>query len=579
MKASVEQEIKRILPFIPTSPPDETLDIIKTRGFLRDDRLLYGCEWVYDEIEQKKVRKVKVICTRCGGEDYLEYVSAGCGRYGADWGFIDPTGDAVTNGRNCICPCCGCGTTAMSRPPKNRAVRINDHVFMSLHKVEGHLAVLSWLITKLVRHDGTMIYKCDMYEGGVVIDKTIVRIRGFYKYMCSMTWLDHWEYTQRFDNQFGEFDRSEVIWSGYEETDGTECEKSGLVEYLKLEGHLYTMEYLKTWMKHPNVENLVTAGFGAILNDVIGDSSGYFNCYSKKTFELKRVENSLDLKKVRPVDILGIDHEDIPVAMGGGYQRLRFYRQVKERFGVILDSERLSFCKKQGHSDLWELIDFGKDHGHGVKIMRLLNYLKAQEERQITGYDKTLVNAQHMRDYWSMLFKVYGNLPSELLYPKDLRKAHDEIQERIQEEENAKVNEAIIARAEELSRFNYYDEGTMLFIRPAGTYKEFINEGKKLHHCVARYAETHSTGLTNIFFIRCVDEPDKPYYTLELSLPKRAGAEPHVVQNRGNHNCARTAEVERFEAAWLEHVKEIIRKEKKNGKRNHSERELAVAGT
>lgn len=579
MKASVEEEIKRILPFIPTSPPDETLDEIKIRGFLRDKRLLYGCEWVYDEIAQKKVRKVKVICTECGGEEYLDYVSSGCGRYGNTWGFMDSTGDAITEGMNCLCPSCGCGTQAMSRPPKNRATRINDHVFMSIHKVEGHLAVLSWLITKLVRHDGTIIYRSDMYEGGVIIDKTIVRVRGFYKYMCSLTWLDHWEYTQRFDNQFGEFDRSEVIWSGYEETDGTECEKSAIVDYLKLYGRLYPMEYLKTWMKHPNAENLVTAGFGEILNDVIGDASGYFNCYRKKTFELKRVENSLDLNAVRPTDILGIDHEDIPVAMSGEYQKLRFYKQIKERFGIMLDADQMSFCKKQTYLHIHDLIDYGAEHGHDVKLVRLLNYLKKQADKQENGYDKSLVNAQHMRDYWSMLIKVYGNLPSELLYPKDLRKAHDEIQERIQETENAKVNAAIIARAEELSRFNYYDEGTMLFIRPAACHKEFINEGKKLNHCVARYAETHSKGLTNIFFIRCVDEPDKPYYTLELSLPKKAGDEPYVIQNRGKGNCARTEEVERFEAAWLEHVKEIIKKEKKNGKRNHSERELAAAGT
>ena len=106
----------------------------------------------------------------------------------------------------------------------------------------------------------------------------------------------------------------------------------------------------------------------------------------------------------------------------------------------------------------------------------------------------------------------------------------------------------------------------MLFIRPAASYGEFVKEGKTLFHCVARYAKSHSTGGTNIFFIRCVDEPDKPYYTLELKLPQ--GKAPYVEQNRGSHNCARTEEVARFEAAWLEHIKEVIKKEKSNGKRN-----------
>ena len=67
MKASVEAEIQRILPFLPTTPPEDTIDVITARGFLRDERLLYGCEWVYDKLEKKKIRKVKVTCTRCGG--------------------------------------------------------------------------------------------------------------------------------------------------------------------------------------------------------------------------------------------------------------------------------------------------------------------------------------------------------------------------------------------------------------------------------------------------------------------------------------------------------------------------------
>lgn len=581
MKASVEAEIQRILPFLPTTPPDETLEIIKSRGFLKDKRLIYGCEWVYDEVEQKKVRKVKVTCTACGGEDYLPYVSGGCGRYGSNWGFIDTTGTAVTDGNNCLCPCCGCGTTAMSRPSKNHAHRMNDHIFMSIHKVEGHLAVLSWLITKLVTHDGEVRWRSDLYEGAVIIDKTIVRVRGFYKYMCSMTWLDHWEYTQRFDHQFGAFDRDEVIWSGYEETDGTECEKSALVEYLKLKGALYAMEYLKLWLKHPNVENLVTAGFGDILNDCIDDATGYFNCYSKKNFDIKRVENTLDFKKVKPIDILGIEHEDIPIARGGGIQRLQFYKKVKQRFSVELDSEWLEFCHKQNYNNIWQVADLGENNGHRVRIVHLLNYLKSQADKQKETYHRNLVDAGHLRDYWSMLLRVYKALPEELLYPKDLRRAHDTIQERVKAEENKAVNAKIEERAISLSRFNFYDEETGLFIRPAGSYKEFTKEGKTLHHCVETYATRHADGKTNIFFIRVIDEPDVPFYTLELAMPAEAPSRKevaHVVQNRGKHNCARTEAVEKFEALWLEHVKEIILKERRNVKRNSKARELARAG-
>lgn len=569
MKPSVEQEIERILPFIPTTPPEDTLEIVKARGYLNDQRLLYGCEWVYDKCEGKKVRKVKVVCTSCGGEDYLEYVESGCGRYGATNGFIDPTdGSAVTAGMNCICPCCGRGTTAMHCPSKGQSNILDDGRFLSIHNVDGHLAALSWIIEKRVRKDGTVFYKSRMHEGIVVIGKTIVRVRGFFKYMISMTWLDHWEYTKRYDNQLESFHPEAVINASYEETDGTECEKSGLVPYLKTQGAgaLYPAEYLKVWLKRPNIENLVTAGYEHIVNEAISDATGYFKGYSRQNFEMPMVEKVLNLKKVRPIDILGIDPEDVPIAKSAGIRKLAFYRDVKKRFGVKLDSLQLEFCRKQVFDNLWELIDLGEKNGHDVKIVRLINYLEKQRDLQTEEYDKTLVDSRHMRDYWDMLYKVYRGLPEELVYPRDLRAAHDDIQKRIEDEENAEVNERIIARVGELSRFNFYDEETMLFIRPAGSYGEFKKEGKNLNHCVARYAQAHSTGETSIFFIRRIDEPDKPYYTLELHIKD---ARTSVAQNRGKGNCARTEEVQLFENKWLDYVKEIISKEnKRNGKRN-----------
>jgi hypothetical protein len=64
-------------------------------------------------------------------------------------------------------------------------------------------------------------------------------------------------------------------------------------------------------------------------------------------------------------------------------------------------------------------------------------------------------------------------------------------------------------------------------------------EGEELHHCVGTYVERVAKGLTNIFFIRRSDEPDKPYYTMEWSNNK-------VVQCRGKHNKEAPPEVKAF---------------------------------
>ena len=53
-------------------------------------------------------------------------------------------------------------------------------------------------------------------------------------------------------------------------------------------------------------------------------------------------------------------------------------------------------------------------------------------------------------------------------------------------------------------------------------------------------------GQTAIFFLRREEDPDKPWYTLELDEKELT-----VKQNRGFQNCARTAEVEAFEKKWV----------------------------
>lgn len=59
-------------------------------------------------------------------------------------------------------------------------------------------------------------------------------------------------------------------------------------------------------------------------------------------------------------------------------------------------------------------------------------------------------------------------------------------------------------------------------------------------------AKDHANGKTAIFFVRRVKESGNSYFTLELDEGKLT-----VRQNRGRRNCARTKEVEAFEAIWL----------------------------
>ena len=119
-------------------------------------------------------------------------------------------------------------------------------------------------------------------------------------------------------------------------------------------------------------------------------------------------------------------------------------------------------------------------------------------------------------------------------------------------EENKEMFEKFKKVAKSLEK-NCYKSKTLL-IRPAADPAELKREGARLHHCVGGYAERMATRQTQIYFIRKTDEPDKPYFTLELRGKT-------IIQCRTLHNRSYDTEkeVKEFALTWLENV---IRKTK-----------------
>ena len=77
-------------------------------------------------------------------------------------------------------------------------------------------------------------------------------------------------------------------------------------------------------------------------------------------------------------------------------------------------------------------------------------------------------------------------------------------------------------------------------------------EGKALSHCVGGYAERHAKGALSIMFIRKKSEPDKPYYTMEVS------ADGKIVQVRGKRNIAPGEDVDALIKDYKTHLEKIF---------------------
>ena len=184
-----------------------------------------------------------------------------------------------------------------------------------------------------------------------------------------------------------------------------------------------------------------------------------------------------------------------------------------------------------------------------MTVHKLRTYLSSQQ-REDTCY--LLVG-----DYYVYLHeceKLKLDLSKKfILFPEDLRKAHEDTSRAIRELEAQKRAEAIAERDRAFKvrlkalEKKYFFSADGLFIRPAKGVEELIKEGASLNHCVATYADKYLNGQTIILFIRREAAPDESYYTMELSPQSET-----VIQCRGLRNCGKTPEIEEFLKKWEE---------------------------
>ncbi|MDY3927352.1 MAG: PcfJ domain-containing protein [Anaerotignum sp.] len=176
--------------------------------------------------------------------------------------------------------------------------------------------------------------------------------------------------------------------------------------------------------------------------------------------------------------------------------------------------------------------------------IKILNYIEKQAE------ETCLVRTEAMvyRDYLQECEQLHLDLSNkEILFPKDLRAAHNRTMEQIKFEKNKADQEKFQKAVESLEKFAWKNGN--FIIRPARAQEELQHEGTALHHCVGGYIKRMAEGETAIFFIRRASDTDKPFYTLELKKKK-------VIQCRtlDNKSYEQDPEIKAFVDAWIEKV-------------------------
>ena len=549
-------------------PPKELVEEMKGRAALKREYLIYRAARWKNPLTGISEKAVKVTCSACGESWYSSYVPGPqCARYApAPFGFKNENNEDIISGDETICPVCGAEARAAHITHVGHGIE-HGNLCMSFGRLGDRLVLYGWYIQRIIDKTGKSWWSTHPYEAYVYGEKEAVRLTGHQRQYYGIQLFEYWEQRKKWTDEWGETG----LTYGAEDIplEGSAVERSRLDLYLRDCSSYgitaWPASYMKLWQKHPQVENLLVQGAGAILADLLDrDRCRMVGYYGQHATGIPKVE--LNWKEKKPSKLLGLNKTELRAAarLGWTARNLEAYKVLRSLETVNLDDPGTADLIEKHPDWVQKIAVEGVKYRGSVTALRCCRYLVRQNERRTEG--TKLMDAVWLVDYWRMADAAGWNLRDvSRLLPKDLRREHDKAMQESAEaisREKAKERAKEIAKrapafrkhTEALRKFAWEKDG--ILIRPCEDERELIREGELLHHCVATYASAIARGTSAIFFVRKAKEPDKPWFTLELDEPSLT-----VRQNRGSHNCARTDDVKAFEAAWLEHIHSL--KEKK----------------
>ena len=205
------------------------------------------------------------------------------------------------------------------------------------------------------------------------------------------------------------------------------------------------------------------------------------------------------------------------------------WMQWSEKTGKKISREAMGWLDRQNlyPEDL---------EGIQMSVESFMNFIRRQQAESYPTFRETSVIQQY-KDYLSMAERMGKDLDDEMVYrPRELKRRHDELAEEIRrqqqietmkrnreaaEEREKQLREQFPGAEENLAEVReiYSYEGKDFVVIVPKQLSEIILEGQALHHCAGatdRYFERIAQRETYIFFLRRAQDPETPYYTLEV---------------------------------------------------------------
>ncbi|MGN1118265.1 MAG: PcfJ domain-containing protein, partial [Acutalibacteraceae bacterium] len=534
---------------------------------IKAEAIVYRVAYVPDLITGLKEKMVECTCTACGATFYQQYATDPLvvNYKQSKIAWLDNNGNVVTNKEHALCPNCGAEIVSLHIGSIKDEYIIASYFPGELILVDGLPALVQWRIVRSVDKSGkakTEITPCDAY---IFTKRKALRYCGYeHGFFSRIIYSDTWEAKSNSNDKIMRLSPDNIFPFDEKTLQGTPLENAKFSKYLSesYPTNCFPCTYFRTYLRHKQVENLVMQGLSELVNEIIYANSNFQNYYTAPSVKIP--SQGINWKSKKPHEMLGLTKEEFRVLKNQKWNidTLELYKCVKSHCKSVSAESFKSDFKGYDKYDIQKIVT---RYSNPYKFIRYLN-------KQRKKYRNADVNLA--LDCFRIAEKLNIDVCGERnFYPQNLRRAHDQLveqlnenKEKLKKEKEAKNTQSFSELREKYADFEFHKNGLM--IRIAASPDELRKEGRELSHCVASYINKHSQGESCIFLIRRENQPDKPFYTLELDMKRKK-----VLQNRGKRNCERTDEVIAFEEDWLKYLKGV----KQHGRNGHTKKQRACA--
>lgn len=296
--------------------------------------------------------------------------------------------------------------------------------------------------------------------------------------------------------------------------------------------------FLSAYIKRPKIEHLIKMKLYRLVSDII------YGGYSYSALQ------AINFNGENMRAILGIDRPYFPLLreLNPSIDQLHLIRQLLQADHKP-STEQIKWFIASKISNA----DAAKELLVHMSVHKLQRYVEQQfapeDEAALKRVDyykmNTLITDYH--DYLCMCKELqYDVKNSFILFPRELKAAHDSVAKTLKDKRTAEHEKAIAGSFDEWQKRYQYQSKELMMIPPHSA-KEIVDEGAALHHCVRLYVKNVAEKKSVILFVRSVDEPDKSLCTVEVK-------DGQVTQARGFDNEEPPAQITAFIEQWKQRV-------------------------